>query len=47
MRAIYDLLFAWIPVPGVRAAFIGLFTIAVIFIVLRVIKLVLDAIPLL
>lgn len=45
MRAIYDILFAWIPVPFVRAAVVGLFTIAVIFIVLRVVKLVLDALP--
>lgn len=45
MRAIYDILFAWIPSTALRVIFVGLFALALIFIVLRLVKLVLDALP--
>lgn len=45
MNAIYSFMFDWLPTTGMRAAFLSLFTIAIIFIVLRIVKVVLDAIP--
>lgn len=45
MSAVWNLLFAWLPTTGMKLMFLGMFTIVVIFIILRIIKLVLDAIP--
>ena len=45
MSAIWIFLFGWLPTPGMRIAFAGLFAICIVFIVLRIIKIVLDAIP--
>lgn len=45
MQAIWQFMFGWLPTSGMRAAFLGLMAIAIIFIVLRVVKLVLDALP--
>lgn len=42
---VYTILFGWLPSPYWRVAFAGLFTIAIIFIVIRIVKLVLEAIP--
>lgn len=39
------LLFNWLPTTGMSVMFMGLFTILVIFLILRLVKLVLDAIP--
>lgn len=45
MAIFWNLLFAWLPTTGMKLMFMGLFTILVIFLVLRLVKLVLDAIP--
>lgn len=45
MVAIWGFLFGWLPTTAMRLAFAGLMAIVIIFIVLRVIKIVLDAIP--
>lgn len=45
MSVIWGFLFGWLPTLSMRYAFAGLFTIAIIFIVIRIIKLILDAIP--
>lgn len=45
MSAIWGFLFGWLPTVSMRLAFAGLMVIAIIFIVLRIIKIVLDAIP--
>lgn len=45
MGAIYQVLFGWIPNAGMQVIILGLFSIVIIFIVFRIIKIVLDAIP--
>lgn len=45
MSAIWSFMFGWLPTVGMRLAFAGLLAIVIIFIVLRIVKLVLDAIP--
>lgn len=45
MSAIWSFLFGWLPTVEMRIAVASLMVIAIIFIVVRVIKLVLDAIP--
>lgn len=45
MAAIFQVLFGWIPNAGMQVIIIGLFSIVAIFIVFRIIKIVLDAIP--
>lgn len=44
MSVIYQLLFGWLPAP-IASAFLGLFVVAIIFIVLRIVKIVLDSLP--
>lgn len=45
MAVIYQVLFGWIPNAGMQVIIIGLFSIVALFIVFRLIKIVLDAIP--
>lgn len=45
MSAIWNLLFAWVPFPLARVAILALFTIFLVFLALRIVKLVLDALP--
>lgn len=45
MSAIWSFLFGWLPTAGMRVAIAGLLAIIIIFIVLRIVKLVLDALP--
>lgn len=45
MAIIYNVLFGWLPNAGMRLIFLGLFSIVIIFIVFRIIKIILDAIP--
>lgn len=45
MSAIYNVLFGWLPNAGMRIIFLGLFSIVIVFIVFRIIKIILDAIP--
>lgn len=45
MAVIYNVLFGWLPNAGMRLIFLGLFSIVIIFIVFRIIKIILDAIP--
>lgn len=45
MSAIWSALFDWLPTSGMRISCMALFTLAIIFIVMRIVKLVLDAIP--
>lgn len=44
MSAIYQLLFGWLP-ARIAAVFLGLFAIIIIFLVLRIVKIVLDSLP--
>lgn len=45
MSAIWGFLFGWLPTLPMRLAFAGLFTIFIVFLVMRIVKLVLDSIP--
>lgn len=45
MSAVYQFLFGWCPTLAIRTAFAGLLALAVVFIVLRIVKIVLDALP--
>lgn len=45
MGAIWSFLFGWLPSATMRVAVAGLLAIIVVFIVLRIVKLVLDALP--
>lgn len=45
MSLIWVFMFGWLPSVSMRVAVAGLFAVAVIFIILRIIKIVLDAIP--
>lgn len=45
MSAIWSFLFGWLPTLELRSAFAGILALAVIFIVLRIVKIVLDALP--
>ena len=44
MGALWHTLFLWLPAP-VALAFSGLFTLLLILIVLRIVKIVLDSLP--
>lgn len=45
MSAVWNFLFGWCPTLEIRTAFAGLLALAVVFIVLRIVKIVLDALP--
>lgn len=45
MDGIYSFLFGWLPTSGMRLAVAGLFTLIIVFLVLRIVKLVLDSLP--
>jgi len=45
MINLWTLLFGWIPDNTIRLAIGGLLAIAVLFIILRIVKIVLDALP--
>ena len=45
MSALLNAFFAWLPTSGMRVAVAGLFAIAIVFIVIRIVKLILEAIP--
>ena len=44
MSAIYQMFFAWMPIP-LRVAVLGILAIVIIILVARIIKIILDAIP--
>lgn len=44
LSAIYTFLFLWLPAP-IAASFLGLFAVLVLFLVLRIVKIVLDSLP--
>lgn len=44
MSAIYQLLFGWLP-PQIAAVFFGLFLVVLLFLILRIVKIILDSLP--
>lgn len=44
MSAIYQLLFGWLPAE-IAAVFLGLFSVVIVFLVFRIVKIVLDSLP--
>lgn len=45
MSTLYSILFSWFPTLEMRLAIAGLFTLFIVFLVMRIVKIVLDSIP--
>lgn len=44
LQQIYLLLFGWLP-PVVAVLFLGLFSTLIVFLILRIVKIILDSLP--
>lgn len=45
MSALWSFIFGWFPTVGMRVAIAGLIAIAVVFMIMRIVKVVLDTLP--